>query len=251
MIAPARGCAAHGQRGTTPPHISNIGGFSQSDITAPGAHLPPNQNRVMSSPLPTRLTRSVGLVFTASLVVAVALGAPPSVAAKSARAAGTAAPIQAAATATTASVSTWQWPVEAPHPVIRSYASPATRYSAGHRGIDIAAAPGDLVRAPAAAVVHFVGVVVDRPVVSLRHPSGVLSSFEPVESDLQIGETVAAGERIGVIAPITGDAEGAAAHCRDPCLHFGVRRDGEYVSPMLYLVGIPRSVLLPTRAISP
>ncbi|WP_443208538.1 hypothetical protein [Salinibacterium sp. PAMC 21357] len=38
-----------------------------------------------------------------------------------------------------------------------------------------------------------------------------------------------------------------AGHCTRPCLHFGVRVEGEYVSPLNYLSGIPRAVLLPTR----
>jgi len=132
----------------------------------------------------------------------------------------------------------WEWPVESPHPVIRPFIAPATPYSPGHRGIDIGAARATEVRAPAAGIVHFSGTVVDRPVVSIRHPGGLISSIEPVSSTLSRGDAVETGQVIGTLE------EG---HCSVPCVHFGVRLDGEYVSPLNYLDAIPRAVLLPTR----
>lgn len=36
----------------------------------------------------------------------------------------------------------WAWPVAAPHPVVRGFEAPETTYSAGHRGIDVAAPAG-------------------------------------------------------------------------------------------------------------
>jgi murein DD-endopeptidase MepM/ murein hydrolase activator NlpD len=144
--------------------------------------------------------------------------------------------VPAPARAAPAAAARWSWPIAGAHPITRPFIAPATEYSAGHRGIDIAAT-GDVV-APADGVVHFVGFVVDRPVLSISHPGGVLSSYEPVESSLHEGDVVERGEVIGHIMP---------GHCAQPCLHFGVRVDGEYVSPMLFLGGIPYSVLLPTR----
>lgn len=134
----------------------------------------------------------------------------------------------------------WDWPLEAPHFVVRPFIAPETPYSSGHRGIDIGGGEGVPVRAPASGVVHFSGWVVDRPVVSLRHSGGLVSSFEPVAGVLVEGDSVTAGDVIGVLA---------SGHCASPCLHFGVRRFGEYVSPLLFLGGIPRSVLLPTRQV--
>lgn len=132
----------------------------------------------------------------------------------------------------------WGWPLAAPHAITRGFVAPATPYGSGHRGIDIAGVTGHDVTASADGVVHFVGWVVDRPVVSVRHPDGLISSFEPVASALTAGELVVRGQVIGVLQ------EG---HCPHACLHFGVRRYGEYVSPLLFLGGVPRSVLLPTR----
>jgi murein DD-endopeptidase MepM/ murein hydrolase activator NlpD len=140
------------------------------------------------------------------------------------------------ADAAAAAPARWSWPVATPHAIVRPFIAPASEYAAGHRGIDIAARGA--VVAPADGVVHFAGVVVDRPVLSIEHPGGVLSSYEPVTSELRAGDVVTRGEVIGEVQP---------GHCRSPCLHFGVRIDGEYVSPLLFLGGIPHSVLLPTR----
>ena len=136
----------------------------------------------------------------------------------------------------------WSWPIAPPRIIARQYHAPATEYAAGHRGLDIAASVGVTVTAPADGTVHFVGVVVDRPVLSIRHPGGLISSYEPVSSSLIKGETVHRGQPIGVVGP---------GHCPTGCLHFGVRRDSAYVSPLNYLGGIPRSVLLPTRRLGP
>lgn len=131
---------------------------------------------------------------------------------------------------------TWSWPVAPPHTLARPYLTPATAYAAGHRGIDIRVDAGSPIRAPADGVVHFAGVVADRPVLSIEHDDGVLSSFEPVTATVVVGDTVSRGEVIGVLG---------AGHCAASCLHLGVRVDGAYVNPLLFLGGVPWSVLLP------
>ena len=135
-------------------------------------------------------------------------------------------------------VSLWLWPVAGPHAVARPYLAPATPYSTGHRGVDLGAAEGASVLAPADGVVRFAGWVVDRPVLSVTHAGGVVTSYEPVESVLTEGAVVRRGDVIGTLL---------AGHCRSPCLHLGVRIEGEYVSPLLFLGGQPRAVLLPVR----
>jgi murein DD-endopeptidase MepM/ murein hydrolase activator NlpD len=131
----------------------------------------------------------------------------------------------------------WEWPLGSAQAVSRGFIAPPTRYAAGHRGIDLHAAPPDQVRAPAAGVVSFAGSVAGRPVLSIAHPGDLISSFEPVLSDVAEGDTVAAGAVVGSVA--------SGGHCDAHCLHFGVRLHGEYVSPLLYLAGVPRAVLLP------
>jgi murein DD-endopeptidase MepM/ murein hydrolase activator NlpD len=130
----------------------------------------------------------------------------------------------------------WSWPVRGEHAIVRPFVAPETQYSAGHRGIDIAAT-GDVL-APTDGVVHFEGTVVDRPVLSITQGGGILSSYEPVVSSLHAGEVVTRGEIIGHLA---------AGHCSQVCLHFGVRMNGQYVNPMLFLGELIRPVLLPTR----
>jgi murein DD-endopeptidase MepM/ murein hydrolase activator NlpD len=138
-----------------------------------------------------------------------------------------------------ASASRWSWPLPRPHPIVRGYLAPPTPYGAGHRGIDIGATAASPVLSPADGVVHFAGFVVDRPVISIEHAGGLLSSFEPVTTSLHAGEVVHRGEVIGTLL---------AGHCAGPpCLHLGARVDGEYVNPLVFLGGVPHAVLYPTR----
>lgn len=132
----------------------------------------------------------------------------------------------------------WAWPIPAPHAIARPFIAPDGPYGPGHRGIDLRSPAGTRIRAPAAGVVHFAGFVVDRPVLSLRHADGVLSSFEPVDAVVAEGERVHRGQVIGTLL---------AGHCSSPCLHLGARIDGEYVNPLRFLGGVPRAVLLPVR----
>ena len=84
-------------------------------------------------------------------------------------------------------------------------------------------------------VVHFAGVVVDRPLVTIRS-GALLVTVEPVDPAVSEGDRVEVGEAIGTLMP---------GHCPRACVHLGVRLAGEYVSPLLYLGGLQRAVLLP------
>jgi murein DD-endopeptidase MepM/ murein hydrolase activator NlpD len=130
----------------------------------------------------------------------------------------------------------WAWPLDRPA-VLRGFTTPPDPYAAGHRGIDLAAARGQAVSSPAAGTVVFAGVVVDRPVVTVATAQGVLISMEPVEAALPVGAPVARDGPLGTVA------EGG--HCDARCLHLGVRVNGAYVSPLLFLAGVPPAVLLP------
>lgn len=132
----------------------------------------------------------------------------------------------------------WVWPVDPPHVVVHPYRAPESAYGPGHRGIDLAA-PSGVVYAPADGVVHFAGVVVDRPVLSIEQSGGVITSFEPVTTELVAGDAVERGQVVGAVL---------AGHCASVCLHFGVRVAGVYTSPLAWLGGLERAVLLPTRS---
>lgn len=142
----------------------------------------------------------------------------------------------------------WRWPVDGTREVAEPFRAPAHDYGPGHRGVDIVAAVGQVVRAPADGVVAFRGVVVDRPLLTLDHGGGIVSTFEPVDSDLAPGTVVAAGDELGTVA--TG------GHTPAGQMHLGVRVDGRYINPMLMFGDVPRAVLLPccgaiTRAGAP
>ncbi|GAA5030073.1 peptidoglycan DD-metalloendopeptidase family protein [Microbacterium fluvii] len=130
----------------------------------------------------------------------------------------------------------WQWPVS-PVAAVREYVAPAHAYAPGHRGIDLRVGAGEPVHAPAAGVVAFAGQVAGRPVVTIDHGGGLVTTLEPVRTDLAVGAAVAQGAVVGLLA------EGGHAAAGD--LHFGVRRDGAYINPRLLLGGVARAVLLP------
>lgn len=132
----------------------------------------------------------------------------------------------------------WQWPL-APRPaVLWGFDPPPKPWLSGHRGVDLATPmAGAEVHAPAAGTVSFVGVVVDRPVITIDHGGGLRSSFEPVESTLPQGAPVAAGQVIGTVLP---------GHCpASQCLHWGVREGEDYVNPLQFVLDLRPSILLP------
>lgn len=127
--------------------------------------------------------------------------------------------------------------------VINHYRQSETPYSAGHRGVDYEVSLAQGVFAPADATVHFVGKVVDRQLISLSHDDQLLSSFEPVCSLLTKGENVQKGQLIGEVCE--GD-QTYQPHCESlSCLHFSIRKNGEYLSPLWFTGQLEPSRLLP------
>ncbi|HET9128432.1 MAG TPA: M23 family metallopeptidase [Propionibacteriaceae bacterium] len=115
----------------------------------------------------------------------------------------------------------------------------------GHRGVDFAALPGTPVRAPADGVVSFTGVVVDRPVLTLRHSAiggrEALSSFEPLVAAVGAGQWVRAGQLVGWA--------GDGGHCGGRCVHWGVRVGDGYVDPLALLAASVRLLPLDARPV--
>lgn len=141
--------------------------------------------------------------------------------------------------------------------VIRPFEKPAQRWSAGHRGVDLAVPENDRrVYAPAPGKVVFSGTVVNRKVLVIAHPDGRRSTFEPMDEALPVGTTVAAGEVIGTVAVTAGGtSERPYRRCSTVCLYWGVRqggargdgsgKDAEYINPMSLLGSKEPSILLP------
>lgn len=128
------------------------------------------------------------------------------------------------------------WPLSPRPAVLRGFAPPAQDWLSGHRGVDLAAQPGQAVLAPRAGVVLFAGPLAGRGVLSLGHGT-TRSTFEPVVPLVPVGSSVAAGARLGVVADRPGHCGGVH------CLHWGLIRGDHYLNPLLLLWGPPR--LLP------
>lgn len=88
--------------------------------------------------------------------------------------------------------------------------------------------PGEKILSAAPGTVVYAGVLVDRPVISIRHENGLRSTYEPVEPTVKVGETVGQGQEIGtVLSGHDGDA-----------LHWGAKfSDKYYVDPVALVFG--------------
>lgn len=131
-----------------------------------------------------------------------------------------------------------QTPLPAPVTVAVPFRAPTTRYTAGHRGVDLTAVAGAEVRSPADGVVTFAGDVAGRGVVVVAHGE-LRSTLEPVVPAVSAGNEVVAGAVLGFVQP------GHERCLPEVCLHWGVRVNDEYVDPMLLLLSKPRIRLLP------
>lgn len=131
----------------------------------------------------------------------------------------------------------WTWPTES-HVVVRPWEAPESDYGPGHRGLDVAAAPGTPAVAVAAGTVTFAGPVGGRSVVAIDHGDGLVSTLDAVDASVAPGDRVDQGSLVGTTA---------AGHCTpsEPCLHIGARVDGRYVDPAAFLPRAAWPVLLP------
>jgi len=137
----------------------------------------------------------------------------------------------------------WTWPVGGP--VVRGFDPPSSPYGSGHRGIDIAAPVGTVVRAPAAGVVTFAGSVGGRLFVTIDHGGGLLSTCSFLSSLLvREGDAVVRGQAVAL---------SGTGHVGDtsPDVHLGVRLAGQYVDPMDYLEAMSIVDLIRLAPIAP
>ncbi|GAA4027376.1 hypothetical protein GCM10022247_60440 [Allokutzneria multivorans] len=135
--------------------------------------------------------------------------------------------------------SSFGWPLEGTPVVLRHFERPAHSYAPGHRGVDLAGAPEQPVLAAGDGTIAFAGQVAGRGVVSIDHPNGLRTTYEPLTPAVTAGAGVVRGAVIGALQP-------GHAGCRGPpaCLHWGVRRDKDYLDP-LRLLRRPALRLLP------
>ncbi|GAB05690.1 peptidoglycan DD-metalloendopeptidase family protein [Gordonia amarae] len=116
------------------------------------------------------------------------------------------------------------------------------RWSQGHRGVDLSGPAGTAVVASAAGTVRHAGEVAGRPVVSILHPDGIITTYEPVTPTVRRGDHVARGQTVGTLEAGHESCPGMT------CLHWGARRgaghSADYLDP-LGLLGAVRVRLKP------
>ena len=132
----------------------------------------------------------------------------------------------------------WRWPLPPPDQVVRGFDPPVHDWLPGHRGVDLAGRTGEQVLAAGAGIVTFAGRVGTVPVVTVSHPTGLETTYEPVRPVVRVGDRLTAGAVVGVLLAIPSHCAPAA------CLHWGLRRAGGYLDP-LALVGRATVRLLP------
>ncbi|ONI49597.1 MULTISPECIES: murein hydrolase activator EnvC [Streptomyces] len=124
------------------------------------------------------------------------------------------------------------WPLTGRPAVLQGWEPPATPYGPGHRGIDLAARPGDAVVAAATGRVSFAGRVAGRGVLVIELAGSgappLRTTYEPVRGLVDKGDEVVAGQPVGVL-------EAGPFHCAGGCLHWGLRRGDAYLDPLSLL----------------
>lgn len=120
------------------------------------------------------------------------------------------------------------FPTSTTHEVIHPFVSPAVKWGAGHRGVDIALDVGSDVVAAGDGVVIYAGKINDRSVISIEHADGIRTTYEPVSPSVARGDTVSAGQVIGTLDD---------GHCKNQsCLHWGAKRGKDaYINPLSLL----------------
>jgi murein DD-endopeptidase MepM/ murein hydrolase activator NlpD len=142
-----------------------------------------------------------------------------------------------AAGAPVAPVPVGVWPLQPTPTVVRGFEPPDSMWGAGHRGVDLAGTPGQVVHTALAGRVSFAGPLAGRGVVVVDH-GATRTTYEPVAAGVRVGEVVARGQPIGTL-------ELAGSHCLPrACLHWGWKRGATYLDPLLLVGGGP-VVLLP------
>jgi murein DD-endopeptidase MepM/ murein hydrolase activator NlpD len=138
------------------------------------------------------------------------------------------------------------WPLPPPHPVLRPFQQPATPYGPGHRGVDLGGSAGEAVLAAGDGLVRYAGPLADRSLVSIEHPGGLRTTYEPVQPLVAVGQQVRRGQPIGeLLAGHPGCPAGQV------CLHWGVHRGRYYLDPLRLVVGQIRLLPWPADLVEP
>lgn len=129
------------------------------------------------------------------------------------------------------------WPLRPPPAVVHRFDAPSPNWNPGHRGVDLAGVAGQPVYAAGDATVVFAGMLAGRPVVSLVHPGGLHTSYEPVRAAVEVGQRVASSTVIGEL--LAGHPGCAAAACLHWGAMWGPAARADYVDPLGLLAATP------------
>lgn len=144
-----------------------------------------------------------------------------------------------AASPATTPTSDYRWPLQPLPTVVRGYEAPPQPWAAGHRGADLLGRAAQAVLAAGDGVISYQGVLAGRGVVSVQHPNGWKTTYEPVVGALPVGTAVNRGEQIGVLAA-------TQSHCAPSiCLHWGLIIAPDSYRDPLTLLTLRAPVLLP------
>jgi murein DD-endopeptidase MepM/ murein hydrolase activator NlpD len=121
--------------------------------------------------------------------------------------------------------------------VTRAFDAPSPNWNPGHRGVDLTGAPGQPVYAAGAGTVVYAGELAGRPLVSIAHPGGLRTSYEPVHTSVRVGQLVSAGAVLGEL--VAGHAGCAAAACLHWGAMWGPASRADYVDPLGLLASTP------------
>jgi murein DD-endopeptidase MepM/ murein hydrolase activator NlpD len=129
------------------------------------------------------------------------------------------------------------WPLRPRPRVVAGFRAPASRYGAGHRGVDLAGRAGELVRTSLTGRVAYAGRLAGRGVVVVDHGDR-RTTYEPVAATVHVGDRLAAGAVIGRL-------ELFGSHCFPrACLHWGlIEGRDRYLDPLTLVGGAPVRLL--------
>ncbi|MCV7223167.1 M23 family metallopeptidase [Mycolicibacterium elephantis] len=130
-----------------------------------------------------------------------------------------------------------RWPLQPRPAVTRSFDAPSPNWQRGHRGVDLAGSTDQTVYAAAAGTVVFAGELAGRALVSIAHPGGLRTSYEPVRPAVRVGQRVDAGMAIGALE--AGHAGCPAAACLHWGAMWGPASRADYVDPLGLLATTP------------
>lgn len=230
-------CRGHAPGGMPGPGLAHAAGEHVAGLPSPRARpriVPPPAAR--SGRLPPRVRRVLAVALAGTAVAAAVLaGAVPARGGDAGRSAGQ---TNWRGTSSSAPRPGYGWPLPGTPRVTRRFDPPPRRWLSGHRGVDLAGRPGEPVLAAGPGRVVFAGPVAGTGVVSIAHRGGLRTTYQPVKASVHAGQRVEEGDTIGVL-------QGGHSGCpKAACLHWGLRRDRQYLDP-LTLLGLGRVRLLP------